>query len=269
MNSVSGSPPPGGVSRSPSPSGAVGFSFGADAAAASKRCTDAGKSWSANDGEQSLCSGTPTSIGMDASARLRFCGGKLCSITVFVPLAEGESAAWVRQYLALQSTLSTKYGAPAAKDEHIGSECAVDVGRCLKRGANLLELVLAVGRWGRHPDDARPNRGGPVQGGDRHRLQRPDPGGAEGPRAVRRTGAARRRPTARTHRAPVSPPARRRCRARRGAARGRHRVDGRAVGDHGGGRRGGARAIASPEEHAPLRERRGPSEHHCAQPSPR
>jgi hypothetical protein len=142
---VSGSPPPNVVSTSPAPTGAAGFSFGIDATAAAKRCTDAGNAWDANEGGRSVCSGTPASIGMDASARLRFCDGKACSVTLFVRLAEGEPAAWVRRYLSLQDTLAARYGAPAAKDEHIGSDCAVAVGPCLEGGKIALSSYW---RWG-------------------------------------------------------------------------------------------------------------------------
>src|SRR5262249_2947348 len=85
------------------------------------------------------CSGTPTELGFAASARLRFCGGELCSITLIVTLDEQDKARWVERYASIRSALVKKYGALTGRTEDIPETCARTIPECLARGAMVYE----------------------------------------------------------------------------------------------------------------------------------
>ncbi|APR83936.1 Hypothetical protein A7982_09285 [Minicystis rosea] len=138
------------------PKGAGGFSFGIDSQAAAKLCTDAGHAWDEPEKERFRCSGTAVDIGYKATSRLRFCGGKLCAVTLNVDLADEEKARWVTRYRSIQGAIVHKYGQTTARADEIAPECTSQLPVCLDRGNASMEskwhwaggqsIRLALGR---------------------------------------------------------------------------------------------------------------------------
>jgi hypothetical protein len=129
------------------PAGAAGFSFGTTANEVSRVCTEAAKAWTPveSDGERFSCSGTVVDIGVPASAGLRFCGKKLCTISLVVaPKDGGKNIA--NSFIALREALSKKYGPPARIDRDVPSECMgdKDMPSCLRDGRARFDFAW---RW--------------------------------------------------------------------------------------------------------------------------
>jgi hypothetical protein len=121
------------------PTGAGGFTLGSSMTAASQLCTGAGKEWTASEKDLYRCTGTPTDVGFPASARLRFCGAELCSVTLILTLDEQDKAGWVQRYLSLRTALVKKYGAVTGRTEDVPEACAHAIADCVARGTTTFE----------------------------------------------------------------------------------------------------------------------------------
>jgi hypothetical protein len=126
------------------PSGAGGFIFGSEEATVSKQCADAKRKWERIDANRAQCSGTVVDIGMDASSRLKFCDGKLCSVVLRVSFAGPTPNEWVGQYRDLLVALVRKYGPVASKSTALTDDCSDNLRACLDAGDRSLE---AWWRW--------------------------------------------------------------------------------------------------------------------------
>ncbi|MBN1609988.1 MAG: hypothetical protein JW940_25400 [Polyangiaceae bacterium] len=128
------------------PSGAAGFEFGMAPEAARQACEDAGFAFDSQGG-WSECAGAPTGVGMEASVRLRFCAGKLCTILIKGRLDPKDGALWKSTFLDLQRALTSKYGEPTRRELEWPAGCREDaelIG-CLEAGTADLKLVW---KWG-------------------------------------------------------------------------------------------------------------------------
>jgi len=109
--------------RHAAPKGAAGFSFGSMLAAASAACTDAGYEWQASADGQAVCSGTPASVGVDASTTLRFCDGAVCAIALSIAAPN----AWMGAYGRFDRILQNKYGRPVASTGELREGCQNEI----------------------------------------------------------------------------------------------------------------------------------------------
>lgn len=120
------------------PKEAVGFSLSASQASAEESCVGAGHEWVSQE-EAFTCSGTPVSVGNDATARLAFCGEKLCDLTIFVTF-DGADEEADPQLLAILKVLREKYGTPARNETGGTAYCrSQGLVRCTASGAAFVE----------------------------------------------------------------------------------------------------------------------------------
>jgi hypothetical protein len=139
--SIARSEPPSPASSAP-PTGGAGFDLGISLASARQRCEAAGHRFTDPSGGHAACSGTATPLGFPATARLSFCGGALCGIT----LSHTPADHWMRPFSDLQAALTAKYGAASKRQLRIPSMCRTDqqFDRCALDGA--LDLSVSW-RW--------------------------------------------------------------------------------------------------------------------------
>jgi len=146
----------GGVSGEP-PSGAGGFDFGIGPDRAREQCEAAGFSYTGS-GEQGACAGTATPVGFDASARLRFCHGKLCFVVLESAPDSERGSDWTGTFTKLTEALTGKYGEPTRRQIDWPSDCRDEgeVVGCLRAGRARFRvewdwggsrgIVLAMGK---------------------------------------------------------------------------------------------------------------------------
>ena len=72
--------------------------------------------------------------GFDATSRLKLCEGKLCSVILVVPVAEGGAPGWMKQYRSIQSALVKKYGIASTSESVTPEECSRDSSPCFEDG---------------------------------------------------------------------------------------------------------------------------------------
>jgi hypothetical protein len=101
-----------------SPTGAAGFTFGSDLPTARGACEGAGHTWSPAAAGVFECSGPAAELGFEARVTISFCSSRLCKVTVW-----HEPDDWSASLRALLTTLTSKYGEPAASDSHLPREC--------------------------------------------------------------------------------------------------------------------------------------------------
>ncbi len=129
---------------SAAPTGAGGLSFGDTEAVASKACTDAGYRWLHAEGKQTAqCTGTPTSVGFEASVMVEFCASKVCIVALRRSLADVTTdKEWLARYNATTDLLRSKYGAFTSRQHDISDSCRNDLRRCVSAGEVQLQT-----RW--------------------------------------------------------------------------------------------------------------------------
>jgi hypothetical protein len=157
-------PPPAAASNGTAPPrGAAGFTFGADAGSVEQVCRAAGLAWKAEAGDRFSCSGAPTDVGFPVATSGKLCGGKLCSIRI----DGARDATWAQlaeRFASLRTSLTAKYGNPAAQATGRREDCNDDVSACFERGriktdaawrwrsGEAIDLVLDGGAAGARPE---------------------------------------------------------------------------------------------------------------------
>lgn len=109
------------------PSGAGGFAFGATEDETRGVCQQAGHVYAP--GDPASCDGVVAAVGAPARAALRYCAGKLCSVSLQVELPQNEDVA--HGLARWRDTLASKYGGPSASQTDIPDQCLADVTPCL------------------------------------------------------------------------------------------------------------------------------------------
>jgi len=138
-----GAPPAAGSNGAEPPRGAAGFTFGADTGSVEQVCRAAGLAWKAEADDRFSCSGAPTDVGFPVATSGKLCGGKLCSISI----DGARDATWaqlVERFARLRSSLTAKYGSPAAQATGRLADCTDDVSACFERGRIKTD---AAWRW--------------------------------------------------------------------------------------------------------------------------
>jgi hypothetical protein len=98
------------IATTPPPAGAAGFELGAAVDAASRACSDAGKSWKELRKDGYACSGTPGSVGFAAAVELEARNGAICVVKVIAEPG-ARITDLVNRYAELRESLKKRYGA--------------------------------------------------------------------------------------------------------------------------------------------------------------
>ncbi len=143
------------------PAEVAGFSFGASKDAARAACESASHEW--KESRRAFeCSGTPVDSGLDARARLTFCGDTACRIELLMTPKGADATGWVDRLTTILDDLRARYGEPTSHDvSYADSSCAGSrLFECIQSGsthfryewkwANGKYVVLSLG--------ARPSR---------------------------------------------------------------------------------------------------------------
>jgi hypothetical protein len=131
-------------SKKKPPDGAVGFVFAHTPEEAGAICSGAGHQWGPSGENHFRCSGTPTAMGLPASALLRFCRGKLCAVMVTVQPASQGGAVWSKALLQIRTALVQKYGQPDDSRSSVPGDCAGEkLYGCLSQGRAQVVLEWA------------------------------------------------------------------------------------------------------------------------------
>jgi hypothetical protein len=87
-----------------------------------------------------------TSLGLEASTLVKFCGAQLCWIRVSGTPKDSAASAWTKSFVGLAGALEGKYGKPTKREVRIPRICNGDLGPCLKDGTAHAELLWKHGR---------------------------------------------------------------------------------------------------------------------------
>jgi hypothetical protein len=115
------------------PDGAAGFTFGADADAAEKRCTGAGHTWKALPDNRFSCSGAPIDIGFDAAIAVELRDGGVSAIAIDAVTEESSGQELVELFAKLKTWIASRYGSDYAQFTE-PFNCTLDRGTCLVKG---------------------------------------------------------------------------------------------------------------------------------------
>ena len=121
------------------PAGALGFLLGATAEDTKQICVTAQLTWSGS-GDAYTCAGTPKSVGLPASSRIRLCQGKVCEIVLISHPTPGDSSALATNFATLSDSLKEKYGDPNTEERKIPPECRSSLGECVKQGTAFVKF---------------------------------------------------------------------------------------------------------------------------------
>jgi len=120
------------------PSGAGGFAFGASEEDVRRTCEQAQNAYATQAGGHGSCDGVAADVGAAASARMTYCHGTLCGVSLRLPLAPHEDPA--RALLHWKAALVAKYGGPSADHSHVPASCTRDVTPCLLDGTGTIRF---------------------------------------------------------------------------------------------------------------------------------
>ncbi len=125
--------------KAPKPTGAGGFEFGQSAEEGERACTQSGNEWRAREREGYFgCSGTPRSVGLNATVLVKYCANKLCWIRFNgKPNSDG---AWRETFARLLRSLEDRYGRPEFREILLPRTCRHHLEACLRDGAASAEV---------------------------------------------------------------------------------------------------------------------------------
>jgi hypothetical protein len=129
------------TATSGAPNGAAGFAFGDTEAVAAKACIDAGYQWSKPSGANNArCTGSPVSVGFEASVEVVFCGDKVCALILRRPLEDLTSDDdLLARYNTTTDLVKRKYGAFSSRKHNVPDDCRKDLKRCIADGEVQLQ----------------------------------------------------------------------------------------------------------------------------------
>jgi hypothetical protein len=125
------------------PLGAGGFFFGASEQDARRACEDAGHTYAPQSEDRAACDGVAADVGAPARARLTYCGGKVCAVSLIIPVAEDEDVS--RALVRWKEALVKHYGGPTASHSDVPDSCLNDVTPCLLDRTGTIRFDW---RWG-------------------------------------------------------------------------------------------------------------------------
>jgi hypothetical protein len=121
------------------PKGAVGFLLGATPADTERVCTAAQLGWSGK-GDVFACAGTPKSMGLPATTRIRLCQGTVCEIGLLNRPKPDEASGFATNFSKLVDVMKEKYGEPNTEERKVPSECRSSLAECVKNGTAYVKL---------------------------------------------------------------------------------------------------------------------------------
>lgn len=124
------------------PEEALGFKFGISQAVAEAACRDGGHQWKAGD-SLSRCSGTPADVKLPTRSILKFCGDRLCGLTVESSVSEDE----LPTVLEIWKEILNRYGLPKSSTTRVPEECREQLHACLATNEAKLGRFWAWEDW--------------------------------------------------------------------------------------------------------------------------
>lgn len=121
------------------PTGAGGFTFGSTEDDTRRLCERAGHTYEDRTYQTAICLGLPTSIGVPARARLRYCLSRVCEVSLELEFPPGDANQFVSRW---RDVVSHEYGSPTVVGPQVPARCNAYVAPCLIDGN-----PLALAEW--------------------------------------------------------------------------------------------------------------------------